>query len=231
MKKSASARGLATAIVPEVAPSNNSSTPVAAVSEEGDEQLVEEGKVSGASYLPKVQIKMKDAAVKFKALLKVSSRSERAQKLWGQRLFDVMESTGSDEYKSAAVLEFFESELVHHWLYCKQVALVVEVFCPLGLAPRSNVGNYRVELIVMVFDRIVDLDNFELVLSELNVEEIAALRARIGILNFFNPNKPEGGQSLDLARWEERQVIAVHNVFVFLIPVAVDQNAGSFVRG
>jgi hypothetical protein len=30
-----------------------------------------------------------------------------------------------------------------------------------------------------------------------------------GILNLFNPCKPEGGWQLDLMRWEERQVRVV----------------------
>jgi hypothetical protein len=43
----------------------------------------------------------------------------------------------------------------------------------------------------------------------LNAEEQAALYARLGILNLFNPCKPEAGYSFDLHRWEERQVTKI----------------------
>lgn len=36
--------------------------------------------------------------------------------------------------------------------------------------------------------------------------EVACVIARIGILNFFNPLKPEGSWSMDLSRWDQRQV-------------------------
>lgn len=156
----------------------------------------------------KLQQKIKEAASKFKTSIQLTTKAERLQKMWGHRMYEaVVESTGSDEYKSAAVLEFFESELVPLWLYCKHVALVIECFAPFGLANRSNMGSYRVELLVMLFDRILDLQNFDLVLMMLNAEEQAALYARIGVLNLFNPSKPEGARAFDLTRWEERQMV------------------------
>jgi hypothetical protein len=42
---------------------------------------------------------------------------------------------------------------------------------------------YRVELLVMIFDRIVDIHNFEFINMLLNAEEQAAVYARIGIYN------------------------------------------------
>ncbi|RYH31666.1 hypothetical protein EON65_02130 [archaeon] len=156
----------------------------------------------------KLQQKIKEAASKFKTSIQLTTKAQRLQKMWGHRMYEaVVDSTGSDEFKSAAVLEFFESELVPLWLYCKHVALVLECFAPIGLAHRSNIGSYRVELVVMVFDRILDLQNFELILMMLNAEEQAALYARIGVLNVFNPSKPEGARSFDLTRWEERQLV------------------------
>ncbi len=158
-------------------------------------------------FTQRVQNKVKEAASKFRALTKIASRSERVQQMWGQRMFEaIVESSGTDEYKSIACLEFFESEFAPFWLYCKHITLLLELFSPIGLVPHSNFGSYRVELVVMVFDRIIDLHNFELILMVMNAEEQAALYARIGVLNLFNPNKPEGARSLDLTRWEERQV-------------------------
>eukprot|EP00981_Chlorochromonas_danica_P002470 scaffold474_cov169-Ochromonas_danica.AAC.5 len=172
-----------------------------------EEVEAEEGKSGGSTpFSQRTQTKVKEAAAKFRALVKLSPYSERLQIIWGSRLFEAIESTGTDEYKSATLLDFFESELVSFWLDCRQAALILEIFSPLGLLNRSNIGSYRVELLIMIFDRIVDLHNIELVLATLNAEEQAALRVRIGILNLFNPSKPEGGYSFDLSRWEERQV-------------------------
>lgn len=117
-----------------------------------------------------------------------------------------MDPNGSDEYKSAALLEFFETELSSVWLLCRQVSLIIQTFS-FGNIPRSNVGSYRVEFLVNIFDKIIDLHNFEVITMQLNAEEHSALLARIGILNIFNPCKPEGGYSFDLLRWEDRQVI------------------------
>jgi hypothetical protein len=82
----------------------------------------------------------------------------------------------------------------------------------------------------MIFDRILDLHNFEFINMVLSAEEQAAVYVRIGkynlsdygtisafklvkcigILNIFNPCKPEGCFVLDLSRWDERQVETEH---------------------
>jgi hypothetical protein len=91
----------------------------------------------------------------------------------------MFESNGTDEMKSVAVLEFFEIMMSTFWLYCRHLALILEVF-HIGCAAKSSMGSYRVELVVMWFDRILDLHNFEVILMVLNAEEQAALYARIG---------------------------------------------------
>lgn len=168
---------------------------------------------------------MKETITKFRTLVK-RGKADKVLRQWGKRLYEVvLESTGSDEYKSAALLEFFESELGHLWLYCKYVALVLELFADFGTAPRSNFGSYRVELLVMLFDRIIDLHNFEIIISVLTAEEQAAVHARIGILNFFNPCKPEGSWSFDLTRWEERQVVMI------LVHLSIVEPGDNWVEG
>ena len=42
-----------------------------------------------------------------------------------------------------------------------------------GVVLKSNAGSYRVELIVTLFHRIVDLENFEFIIGELNRSAIA----------------------------------------------------------
>jgi hypothetical protein len=154
----------------------------------------------------KMMSKVKMVAKAFRSLV-YKSKAENTTKTWGRRLTEVKESTGSDEYKASMVLEFFEAELTSLWLYCVHLSILLELFTPIGLAARSSLGSYRVELVILLFDRILDLHNFEFVLMVLNAEEQSALYARLGLLNIFNPCKPEGGFAFDLHRWEERQVI------------------------
>lgn len=158
----------------------------------------------------KAVTRIKEAITKFRNLARRGSHAEMKVRVWGKRLLEVViESTGSDEYKSAALLEFFETELANGWLHCRYLALILELFSPLGIAQRSSHGSYRVELIILFFDRIVDLHNFDMILQALNAEEHAALICRLGLLNIFNPCRPEGGWSFDLTRWEERQATKI----------------------
>ena len=53
-------------------------------------------------------------------------------------------------------------------------------------------GTYRVEIVISLFCRIIDVHNFHLVLNQLNIQEYAAIVCRVGILNIFNPLLPEG---------------------------------------
>ena len=153
--------------------------------------------------------KVQKIATAFRSLI-FKTRAESSSKSWGKRLHEVAESNGSEEYKAAALLEYFEVELTSLWLYCVHLSIILELYSSMGgLARRSAMGSYRVELVIMLFDRILDLHNFELVLMVLNAEEQAAIYARIGILNVFNPCKPEGGYSFDLYRWEERQTTKI----------------------
>jgi hypothetical protein len=50
------------------------------------------------------------------------------------------------------------------------------------------------------------LHNFELVLKILTPFETACLYCRVGILNIYNPCKPEGAWQLDLSHYDERIV-------------------------
>ena len=67
-------------------------------------------------------------------------------------------------------------------------------------------GNYRVDIIVMLFGHIIDLHNFDLVRLQCTNYEIACINARIGCLNFFNPIQPEGSYCLHLRMWDQRQL-------------------------
>jgi hypothetical protein len=101
-------------------------------------------------------------------------------------------------------------ELIVHafsnkWLFSRHLALIMQVFT-LGSTMRTDFGSYRTVVIAELFSKIIDVHNFELVIMQLSPEEHACVQARIGLLNIFNPWKPEGIWKLDLSRHEERYV-------------------------
>lgn len=73
----------------------------------------------------------------------------------------------------------------------------------------SKFSTFKVELIVVLFPQLVDTINMEIVFMKLTPKERAMVFFRLGYLNVWNPLKPEGGFSLNLMRWEERQVAKV----------------------
>lgn len=62
-------------------------------------------------------------------------------------------------------------------------------------------------MVVALFDRIIDIHNFECVLETLTPVEVACVQCRLGMLNLYNPCKPEGSWELDLSRREERLIV------------------------
>lgn len=62
------------------------------------------------------------------------------------------------------------------------------------------------DIAILGFSRIVDLRNFDIVLEIFSQEEQANLIARLGVLNCWNPLKPDGYIECDIGRREERQV-------------------------
>jgi hypothetical protein len=171
---------------------------------------------------------------KFTSLIANFGRSVRlvSKNTWINRLRNMMSDPHpSPEYRSVHTLEYLVAELAHRWIYCRQLSVLVQLYY-FGVVAHSSFGSYRVELIVKLFDRIVDLHNFQFVLMHLTAAEHAAVMARIGewlllvcsvwselvseplhqhrhtagILNYFNPCNASGGLQLDLSRWDERQV-------------------------
>lgn len=119
---------------------------------------------------------------KFLALLATKAHSVRlvSKNTWINRIRHIMlDAHSSAEFKSANLGEYLTAELVHRWLYCRQLAVLVQLYT-FGMALYSEFGSYRVELIVKLFDRVVDLHNFQFVLMHLSAHEHAALLARIG---------------------------------------------------
>jgi hypothetical protein len=111
--------------------------------------------------------------------------------------------------KCKQVIRVFVDMLTRVYIRARHVALIVKWF-HIGKSQRTrHFGTYRVELIIYLFGRIVDLHNFDLVIATLSPFEVACLYCRLGILNIFNPMKPEGCICLDLSRREERILVKI----------------------
>ena len=109
----------------------------------------------------------------------------------------------------------------YKWIRSRHLALLLACVreLPHGMCEKTKYfGNYRVDIVVMLFGHIVDRHNFQLVLRELTPFESACVSMRIGMLNYFNPMSPEGSQSLDLSSWEQRQVAKAYTMLVIHEP-------------
>jgi hypothetical protein len=135
------------------------------------------------------------------------TQSEKYILEFGNKFRALTEQKGiNDSAKSVRVVSALEDVLGRVWMLARHVAIIMHYF-RIGVAPKTNFfGTYRVELVITLYSRIVDLHNFDLVLRELTPLEVACIQCRLGLLNIYNPLKPEGYLSLDLSLHEERQV-------------------------
>lgn len=121
--------------------------------------------------------------------------------------------------KAARVADALDSAFNKQWLLCRHLALVVLLFRKLGTQKKTQLfGSYRVEVIALLFERLTDRHNFDLVLRLLKPEEVACVIARIGWLNFYCPLKPEGCIDLNLAIYEERLIAKMMNTLATVEP-------------
>ena len=86
------------------------------------------------------------------------------------------------------MLEQLVEALQGHHICCHQLALTLDCWSA-GKYMRTRYGSYRVELVVRLFSRLLDLHNFEFVLERLTTIEHACLIVRCGWLNLYNPWK------------------------------------------
>ena len=97
----------------------------------------------------------------------------------------------SAEAKANRIIDALEESIMKVYITSRQLALIILLF-PQGKIWRAeNFGTYRVELIITVLHRIVDMHNFDVVLHYLTTDEIACVYCRLGWLNIYNPMKPE----------------------------------------
>jgi hypothetical protein len=111
-----------------------------------------------------------------------------------------------------------------YWLRVKHIAMLLKHFQH-AVKVDKYWGSYRVDIIISLFSRLVDIHNFELILAELSPTEAGCVYVRLGWLNIFNPMKIEGSYELEMSRWEERMVAKI------LISVALREPGENIIHG
>lgn len=114
-----------------------------------------------------------------------------------------------DHVKSSSIVTALENILSRVWIKARQLAVIIDNFKVGVCLKTAHFGSYRVELVVSLFSRVVDIYNFDVVLKVLSPYETAAVYCRIGFLSMFNPLKPEGAHWLNLSRHEEREIFKI----------------------
>jgi hypothetical protein len=87
----------------------------------------------------------------------------------------------------------FTSSSIHHLTKvltheCPISPFFLDVI-PYGSTRINEFGTYRVELVVRLFSRILDIINFDIIVEKVNNQEHAMLIFRLGYLNTWNPLK------------------------------------------
>ena len=106
----------------------------------------------------------------------------------------------------------------HSWLRCRHLAVLVTHFHHGQIKRTKFFGSYRVEMIVMLFHRLTDVQNFDLITKRLAPFEVACLYCRLGYLKLFNPMKPEGAHFLNISNREERVITKIMGALSTLEP-------------
>lgn len=123
--------------------------------------------------------------------------------------------------KCAKIVSAITDIVTRIFIQARHLALIVKWF-RLGRTHKTrHFGTYRVELVILLFSRVLDVHNMDLVFAELSPYEVACIYCRMGILNFFNPLKPEGSICLDLSKHDER---IVAKILAFLSTIEPGEN-------
>lgn len=142
----------------------------------------------------------------------MSNTSSRGRKplseVWNRYVCLMGSSNVPAPAKAAKTLELLVEAFESQFFYARHLEMLVVIFEEYGSLPMSDdFGTYRVELIVQLFGCVIDLHHFEIVMRRLTSLEAACVICRLGILNIFNPMKPEGSYELDLSQRDHRVVV------------------------
>lgn len=106
--------------------------------------------------------------------------------------------------RALAMLVHLQDIVSTRWFSSEQVQMIASLYPP-DTELKLPV-NPRVEILLALHSRTIDLWNYDNVLKMLPADERAELTFRLGVLNVWTPLKPDGPIMLDLTQMEERQV-------------------------
>jgi hypothetical protein len=118
-------------------------------------------KPGGLKYMPSFHISMQ-----FPSSPKIHVLSEKETSRFDKILND---SKASAEFKSSLILYFLTTHLASRYFTVSQMAVIMEIFS-IGMVSKTSFGSYRVELLVFLFGRILDLHNIHQILRVLTAE-------------------------------------------------------------
>ncbi len=68
--------------------------------------------------------------------------------------------------KARRIIDMLEDIFARAWIFSRQLALLVESFSKYGYYRQTKYfGTYRVDLVISLFARVLDVHNFEVVVS------------------------------------------------------------------
>jgi hypothetical protein len=142
--------------------------------------------------------------------LKIRKKRIKEQKA---RLYALMHARGvSLHAKAVRFVEIIDETFNRLWIYARHLALIIHLFqqvFPPTIYRTEIFGSYVAEIVINLFARVVDLHNFELIYELLTPRDCAVIFCRLGLLNLFNPLKPEVTMELCLSRLEERKIAKI----------------------
>lgn len=117
---------------------------------------------------------------------------------------------GKEICTARAMLFHLQWFLATRWISVQQAIRLLAIW------PRA-LAESRVDVVCVLYDRLVDLYNFNGVLSALADHEAAQCIYRLGWLNLWSPLQPDGYYELHMAVYDEREVAKA------LVRLAIDE--------
>jgi Ran GTPase-activating protein (RanGAP) involved in mRNA processing and transport len=156
-------------------------------------------------------------------LIKTSSKAKVAYNniVWKWRVRNFRDRGNAKVDLNLSAHEYWGLKTVHLrtltgglWLTCSQAAFIASRFPQFG-----NEGHpLRESVIVFLFSRVVDLENFRIVVATLPVNNYCGVYRRLGWLNAINPHEVDYLFNLDLSKGDERLMTATLAKFAAVEP-------------
>ena len=121
----------------------------------------------------------------FKASLTLRNASNERPKSHSKR--GVVAATLAQTLHMSETTTYLIENVSRFWITSAHLALMSKSLSNGCLKKTEHFGSFRVELVVALYSRVVDLYNFAIVFGVLSAYEVGCIYCRVGILHFFNP--------------------------------------------